>query len=269
MIMRPLSFSNIRSLQSESRLQICRRSTQQQQRLMVEKQSHSSGVSESTAAIKFSPVVDKMQQLVSDDPIGGWKRCWEEGLTPWDLGKPTPILQYLHQTGSLPMGRALVPGCGSGNDVVTLACPERYVIGLDLSDIAIRKARELSLSSPQANYCSFQKADFFTWHPFELFDLIIDYTFFCAIEPNMRSSWASRMRDLLKLDGELVTIMFPIDDHSGGPPYKTSVADYEDVLHPMGFQAILIKHNELAVERRKGREMLGRWKRMAKTQSSL
>ena len=43
----------------------------------------------------------------------GWERCWEEGLTPWDLGKPTPVLQHLLQTDSLPKGRVLVPGCGS------------------------------------------------------------------------------------------------------------------------------------------------------------
>lgn len=34
-------------------------------------------------------------------------------MTPWDLGQPTPILVHLHQTGTLPKGRSLVPGCGS------------------------------------------------------------------------------------------------------------------------------------------------------------
>ncbi|KMT15571.1 hypothetical protein BVRB_3g059210 isoform B [Beta vulgaris subsp. vulgaris] len=94
-----------------------------------------------------------------------------------------------------------------------------------------------------------------------MFDLIFDYTFFCAIEPKMRSAWATRMGDLLKPDGELITLMFPIDDHDGGPPYKTSVVDYEEVLCPLGFHAISIVENELAVDPRKGREKLGRWKR--------
>lgn len=43
----------------------------------------------------------------------GWEKSWREGVTPWDLGQPTPILLHLLQMGSLPKGRALVPGCGS------------------------------------------------------------------------------------------------------------------------------------------------------------
>ncbi|KAF8393720.1 hypothetical protein HHK36_019918 [Tetracentron sinense] len=185
---------------------------------------------------------------------GGWEECWEQELTPWDLGQPTPMILHLHQTGVLPKGRALVPGCGSGHDVVAIACPERYVVGLDISDNAIKKARELSSSLPNANYLTFIKADFFTLHPAELFDLIFDYTFFCAIVPHMRSAWASQVRDILKPDGELITLMFPISDHDGGPPYKVSVADYEEVLHPMGFKAISIVDNDLAIGPRKCKE---------------
>ncbi|GAY50619.1 hypothetical protein CUMW_128090 [Citrus unshiu] len=201
------------------------------------------------------------KQLMHIESSGGWEKCWEEGLTPWDIGQPAPIIVHLHQSGALPKGRALVPGCGTGYDVVAMASPERYVVGLEISDIAIKKAEELSSSLPNAKFVSFLKADFFTWCPTELFDLIFDYTFFCAIEPEMRAAWAQKIKDFLKPDGELITLMFPISDHVGGPPYKVSVSDYEEVLHPMGFQAISIVDNKLAIGPRKGREKLGRWKR--------
>lgn len=45
--------------------------------------------------------------------LGGWEKSWEAGATPWDLGKPTPVIAHLVETGSLPNGRALVPGCGT------------------------------------------------------------------------------------------------------------------------------------------------------------
>ncbi|KAG6388383.1 hypothetical protein SASPL_149808 [Salvia splendens] len=202
-----------------------------------------------------------VKPLEKSSSTNRWDKCWEEGLTPWDLGGPTPILVHLHSTRSLPMGRALVPGCGSGYDVVEIASAERYVVGLDISDIAIKKAMELKSGSPKAEHCTFLKTDFFTWCPDQLFDLIFDYTFFCAIEPVLRSSWAKKMSELLKPDGELITLMYPIDDHEGGPPFKVSVSDYEEVLHPVGFEATCISDNELAISRRKGREKLGRWRR--------
>ncbi|XP_074340083.1 putative thiol methyltransferase 2 isoform X9 [Apium graveolens] len=164
--------------------------------------------------------VDKLRQIVNSHSADGWEKSWREGVTPWDLGQPTPILLHLLQTGSLPKGRALVPGCGSGHDVIAIASSDRYVVGLDISESAIEIATKLSSSSPSSNHHTFLKTDFFTWQPTELFDLVFDYTFFCAIEPDMRSAWASRIQNLLKPNGELITLMFPISDHVGGPPYK-------------------------------------------------
>ncbi|XP_057956889.1 probable thiol methyltransferase 2 isoform X10 [Malania oleifera] len=198
------------------------------------------------SSIQSNPKVHQMQQLVYSGSTGsgGWEKCWEEGLTPWDLGCPTPIVTHLNQIGALPMGRVLVPGCGSVS-----------------GSLFFGPGSELSSSSPSIDYFSFFKEDFFAWHPTELYDLIFDYTFFCAIELEMRPAWAKRVEDLLKPDGELMTLMFPVSDHVGGPPYKVSVADYEEVLHPLGIKAISIVDNELAIQPRKGREKLGRWKR--------
>ncbi|KAK6138704.1 hypothetical protein DH2020_027566 [Rehmannia glutinosa] len=223
----------------------------------------------SRSPISANPKVNEFHQVFySDSSTNGWDKCWEEGLTPWDLGSPTPVLVHLHNTGSLPKGRALVPGCGSGHDVVAIACAERHVVGLDISDNAIKKATELSSGSPNAEHFTFLKTDFFTWCPDELFDLIVDYTVFLCLQPELRSMWARKISDLLKPDGELIALMYPIDNHEGGPPYKVSIADYEEVLHPVGFKATYIVDNELAIAPRMGREKLGRWKRSV-CQSSL
>lgn len=75
----------------------------------------------------------------------GWEKSWEAAVTPWDLGKPTPIIEHLVKSGTLPKGRALVPGCGTGYDVVALASPERFVVGLDISSTAVEKAKQVLL----------------------------------------------------------------------------------------------------------------------------
>lgn len=190
-----------------------------------------------------------------------WDTCWTENVTPWDLGRITPIIHELLSKNDLPIGRALVPGCGSSYDAVALASPVRHVVGIDISAAAIERARQ-AVTKPKANWVDFVCADFFTYNPASPFNLIFDYTFFCAVDPSLRSLWASKMAELLAPDGELITLVFPADDHEGGPPYAVSLAEYEKVLHPHGFRTTYYEENHLAVDGRKGREFLGRWRRM-------
>lgn len=108
---------------------------------------------------------------VAMDP---WERLWRDGITPWDLGGPTAVLlselrkQVANATSvnnSSSWKTALIPGCGSGYDVVSLArywdqqeqqteeaSTEDYhrtVYGLDLSETSIRRAKEVLQDSIQ------------------------------------------------------------------------------------------------------------------------
>ncbi|CAN7058561.1 unnamed protein product, partial [Brassica oleracea var. botrytis] len=74
---------------------------------------------------------------------------------------------------------------------------------------------------------------------------------FLVVEPSVRPPWAQRIEKLLKPSGELITLMFPMDERSGGPPYKVSVSDYEKVLIPLGFEAMSIVDKERAITPRK------------------
>ncbi|XP_051197574.1 probable thiol methyltransferase 2 isoform X2 [Lolium perenne] len=207
------------------------------------------------------PAVGRLRELFrgGGDAADGWDKSWESGITPWDLGKPTPVIQHLAKSGTLPNGRALVPGCGMGYDVVALASPERFVVGLEISNIATEKAKQWSSSLPNADWFTFLVADFFKWRPSEPFDLIFDYML----------AWAETVSRLLKPDGELITLIYLISDQEGGPPYNNTVADYQKVLEPLGFKAVSMEDNELAIKPRMGYEKLGRWKRCCGPQSSL
>ncbi|XP_020247474.1 probable thiol methyltransferase 2 isoform X1 [Asparagus officinalis] len=234
--------------------------------LLSQDSSTAAGVSKEKHEDSFKPFNWDLAERVRETLAliarkDGWEKCWEEGVTPWDLGQPTPVVLHLLQTGTLPKGRILVPGCGTGYDVVAMASPDRHVVGLDVSRNAVKKAKEWSSSFPNANYFDFVAADFFTWQPAELFDMVFDYTFFFAIDPCMRPSWAKKMADILKPDGELITLIYLINDQESGPPYNNSIADYEEVLNPVGFKALSIVDNDLAIAPRRGKEKLGRWKR--------
>ncbi|CAI5505266.1 unnamed protein product [Closterium sp. Naga37s-1] len=46
--------------------------------------------------------------------------------------------------------------------------------------------------------------------------------FFCALPPSLRGKWAAKSAELLAPQGVFYTLMYPLDDHEGGPPYAVS-----------------------------------------------
>lgn len=63
-----------------------------------------------------------------------------------------------------------------------------------------------------------------------------DYTFMCALEPSIRGQWAQKMADLVAPGGLLLTLIFPICEKEGGPPFKVSLEVYRELLEPVGFE---------------------------------
>lgn len=193
-----------------------------------------------------------------------WQEAWEEQRTPWDAGKSAPTLVELVEAGELPDGRALVPGAGSGYDVLTLAAPDRHAVGLDLAPGARRRFAKLrDEEGVPAERAEMVVANFFDWQPDEPFDIIWDYTFLCAIEPEMRPRWAERVDELLAPGGELITLIFPIvdKDPDEGPPYAMSPELVRSLIEPR-FEAHYLEPAERSNPGREGKEWLGRWRRI-------
>lgn len=87
-------------------------------------------------------------------------------------------------------------------------------------------------------YCSIHAADFFTYQdPGGPFDIGYDYTFLCALHPDMRKDWATAWGKHLKPGGELVTLIFPVDpsaDANLGPPWPVTPELYTQLLADSG-----------------------------------
>ncbi|KAJ3283663.1 hypothetical protein HK104_010280 [Borealophlyctis nickersoniae] len=171
-------------------------------------------------------------------PELAWSSRWESSDTPWDHGQAAPALLELIDSNlvpSGPTGRALVPGCGSGYDVLALTRVPGVttVVGVDLAPRAIQVAEEKrDKEEVPADRASFVAADFFTYAPGEPFDIIYDHTFLCALPPHLRSDWASKMAELTRPGGVLITYMFPLANHESGPPFALTTEIYEHLLSP-------------------------------------
>ena len=84
-------------------------------------------------------------------------------------------------------------------------------------------------------------------------------TSFCVLG----SSWADSMQRLLAADGELVTLIFPVKEYDGGPPYSMSAKLVRGLLEPKGFFSNCIEEvpKEKLARGTFAAEFLGRWRR--------
>ncbi|KAL3445284.1 thiol methyltransferase [Aspergillus insuetus] len=209
-------------------------------------------------------ILDK--HSAAGNPYNGWEELWSRGDDlPWDKGAPNPALAEAITTKAdilrLPRAtcarkRALVPGCGRGLDVLLLASFGYDAYGLEYSKTAIDVARkEQDRAEQHDKYpvkneivgrgkITWLQGDFFNDEWLEAagltrncFDLIYDNTFFCALDPSMRSAWALRYTQLLAAspEGNLVCLEFPRhrDPSERGPPWPSpSEAYVAHLSHP-------------------------------------
>lgn len=168
-----------------------------------------------------------------------WDEYWKAGIEPGQLfdrqGASPALLKYIHENRLPTNGKFLVPGCGRAYDIAALASPDRSVLGIDISDTAIASAKEwiAQQNIPKSCQVDVKNMNFFDIkfdHDSEKFDFIYDYTFFCALEPELRPLWGSQMANLIKPGGELFTLIFPIMEKPDGPPFAVSFDAYKSVL---------------------------------------
>src|SRR5262249_2412550 len=73
-------------------------------------------------------------------PSAEWDWAYRDHQPPWAIGRPQPTLVRLADGGLL-SGRLLDAGCGTGEHVLLAAAHGAQAMGVDLSALAIEKAR--------------------------------------------------------------------------------------------------------------------------------
>ena len=177
--------------------------------------------------------------------MAGWEDMWSRngGLKPgqaFDASEPLPFITTLFEKNLVPKGSGIIPGCGRGYAVSAFAREGRSILGMDISETAVKEAQHYLNNRPQCKGIQFsiEQGSFFDISCDKTFDFAYDYTFLCAIQPNQRVAWAEKYAEILKSKGHLMTVVFPIGTFSSGPPFALSVGLVEDLLRPHGFQKI-------------------------------
>jgi len=192
-----------------------------------------------------------------------WREKWKAGVTPWDAGASPPALRSLLGRDLVPAGRVLVPGCGTGYDLATLARADREVVGIDLS--ADARTAFFAAHPDLPGNVAYEVTDFFSFAPKKGFDFVWDYTFFCALDPDQRGSWSQTMKRLVEPGGLLATLLFPFEDPISsreGPPWPINTDLVRQYVEG-AFDAVETVSVEHTHPGREGKERLALWRRRA------
>lgn len=157
-----------------------------------------------------------------------WQNRYKNGEIGWDIGFPsTPLRNFIEKIDDKEI-KILIPGGGNAYELEYL-----YLNGfknsylLDWAEGAINNLKKRLPAFPEAQlFCE----NFFDHN--KKYDLILEQTFFCALNPELREKYVEKMHQLLKPNGQLVGLLFNRVFEKQGPPFGGTKTAYEKLFSP-------------------------------------
>lgn len=179
-----------------------------------------------------------------------WEERWETRQTGWDIGYSSPpieeyMVQYENKEANI-----LIPGCGNAYEVEFLwNLGFKNITVLDISPTAVEILKEKYKDWDGVTVIC---EDFFRHHG--NYDLIIEQTFFCALSPNLRTQYAEKMHELLKVKGRIIGVLFNRTFEKNGPPFGGSTSEYQSIFEKY-FEIEKMEECYNSIASRKGSEI--------------
>ena len=179
-----------------------------------------------------------------------WNDQYIANTTGWDLGQVSPPLKdYIDQLRDKDL-KILIPGCGNSYEAEYLL--KMGFTNINLIDIAPELVERLKSKFKSDLNIKIILGDFFT-HEGE-YDLILEQTFFCALDPVLRRSYVEQMKKLLKNGGKLAGLLFVKEFEKAGPPFGGTKKEYE-LLFRNDFELKVFEPCINSFDKRAGTEM--------------
>jgi len=179
-----------------------------------------------------------------------WHERWAQGQIGFHLAAPHPLL-IKHATGLGERSRVLVPLCGKATDLVWLAERGHGVLGVELSELAVRAFFEEQKLSARESVCGPFKqfvagpieilcGDFFALETAHLVDehgrtvtALYDRAALVALPELMRKRYANHVMGLLPATarGLLITLEYGTST-SSGPPFSVTAEEVHALYEP-------------------------------------
>ena len=151
-----------------------------------------------------------------------WENKYKTNKIGWDLGEVSPPLKsYFDQLTNKEL-KILIPGGGNSHEaeyLFNMGFKNVYVV--DLSKTALENIKNRVPNFPLSQLIH---ANFFDLN--HTFDLVIEQTFFCAIDPRLREKYALKMKELLSNNGKLIGLLFDAKLNEDHPPFGGNTEEY-------------------------------------------
>jgi len=130
----------------------------------------------------------------------------EGGQAPWDIGRPQPAFLRLANDGLL-AGRVLDAGCGTGEHTLLAASAGADAVGIDLSPLAIERARAKAVE--RGIKARFEVADALNLADLGLtYDTIIDSGLSHVFDGENRARYVQSLASVLRPGGTCYLMCF-------------------------------------------------------------
>ena len=167
-----------------------------------------------------------MNNLVYDTAY--WNNLYQNQETAWDIGEISlPLKTYFDQLTDKNIS-ILIPGCGNSYEA-------EYLLQQGFTNVTVIDISSLLTEKLKEKFGSFYKKELTIINDnfFNLqgkFDLIVEQTFFCALDPSKRKDYVNKMHELLKPNGKLAGVLFN-RTFQDGPPFGGSKEEYEKLFN--------------------------------------
>ena len=179
-----------------------------------------------------------------------WNNRYLNDEIGWDIGNiSTPLKEYFNQLENKEL-KILIPGCGNAYEAEYLVSMGfKNVFLIDWAQEALDNFQNRNKSFPTTNLIC---GDFFKHE--ENYDLIIEQTFFCAINPILRKDYVLKMKELLADKGKLIGLLFNDTLFTNRPPFGGKKSEYIDLFNKH-FINVSMEKAYNSIESRKDREL--------------
>ncbi|MDO7852676.1 methyltransferase domain-containing protein [Hymenobacter convexus] len=195
-----------------------------------------------------------MQTVFPDFDAAYWQGRYAAGRDGWDAHAITPPLRaYFDQLDVARQPRILIPGAGRAYEAEYLH--RRGFQHVFVADIAPEALAALAQRVPDFPAEHLLLADFFTLPNEPAYDLIVEQTFFCALNPALRSTYARQCAHLLRPGDTLMGLLFDTDfGPVQEPPFGGSKEEYRAYFAPY-FEFKYFETATNSLKPRQGREL--------------